>query len=66
MAGDSEIGTCDICKKEKPLSRKYYKYDIVCDCCNGDNDKHFDYVSHCNTCLPKPPRTTTVHIKPIK
>jgi len=60
MSEEIEYGTCDICGKDRPLSRKYYKYDIKCDCCNDKDDDHFEIVRHCNKCEPKPPRTIKV------
>lgn len=62
---DQEIGTCGICKKEDvALERTYYRYDIVCTCCNGAKDHHFEIVRHCHTCGPKPPRRVSVCIEP--
>ena len=64
--GNVEIETCSVCdKKDVPILRKYYYYDIKCDCCNGATDNHFEIVRHCNQCAPKPPRMATVMIKPL-
>ena len=63
--GDIEYGLCDICKEETTLSRKYYYYDIPCDCCNGKKDKHFEIVRHCFLCEPKPPRVISVSLEPV-
>ena len=63
MCCSSEIGYCDICHMEKPLSRKYYYYDIDCECCNGNT--HFEIVRHCKDCTPIPPRKITVYIQPM-
>lgn len=58
------IGTCEICGKENvPLKRKYYYYDIECDCCSP---QHFECVDYCKDCTPKPPRKTVVSIRPIE
>jgi hypothetical protein len=57
--GESEYGTCDMCNKEAHLSRKYYHYNIDCDCCGNE---HFEFVSHCKDCIPIEPRVTRVHI----
>lgn len=58
-----EYGKCDICRKEDTLSRKYYHYDIECECClSGGEKKHFVYVSHCKNCEPKPPETIRPHL----
>ena len=53
MSGSIEWGVCSICKSEGQVSRKYYYYDIVCDCCRGG---HFEIVKHCDKCEPKAPR----------
>lgn len=58
--GDIEFGTCKVCKQEKPLQRKYYRYNIDCDCCNNE---HFEYVAHCKDCTPVEPAVTKVHIR---
>ena len=60
--GDVEFGKCDICGKETTLNRKYYHYDIKCDCCSP---KHFEIVRHCKDCKPQPPKYVKVYIKPI-
>ena len=66
MSGDIEVAKCDVCGKERPILRRYYHYDILCDCCNneGSND-HFEFVRHCSDCTPSPPQKITVQIKPI-
>lgn len=59
---EMEIDYCYICKKLKPLRRKYYSYNIKCECClNGGIAKHFELVKHCSDCKPVPPMT----IKPV-
>jgi len=60
-----EFGTCDICKGESHLSRKYYRYNIQCDCCNKKEDTHFEIVRFCTNCGPMPPRRITVVLEPI-
>jgi len=62
--GDAEYGKCDICGNDSNLSREYYYYNIRCDCCNSKNDNHFEYVSYCAKCKPKPPEKITVHMQP--
>lgn len=62
MSGDIGFGKCDICLKPGELSRKYYYYDIKCECCSGD---HFEIVHYCKNCKPKPPDKTTIYIQPI-
>lgn len=61
---DIEVCECDICNKVKPVERKYYRYDIICECCNGSKDHHFEIVRYCSDCEPKPPIATKVCIKP--
>jgi len=51
--------------KDTQLNRKYYKYDIKCNCCNGEFDNHFEIIKYCNNCEPKPPEKISVNIKPI-
>lgn len=63
--GDVEFAKCDICKNEDHVSRKYYYYDIKCDCCNGKDDNHFEIVRYCKDCLPKPPYNIKLMYKPI-
>lgn len=45
--GEIEVGRCDICGEVKPLRRKYYHYDIKCDC---HSPKHFEIVMHWLDC----------------
>lgn len=60
MAGDIEFGACDICYKEAPLNRTYYRYDIKCEC---HTPTHFEIVRHCENCKPREPRTTQIRYK---
>lgn len=60
-----EWGLCDICKQMDYLNRKYYYYDIQCDCCNQKNDPHFEIVYYCNKCSPKPPHKVSLSLHPI-
>lgn len=50
-------GKCSICGKVGLVERKYYYYDIKCDC---HSPKHFEIVEHCKECVPKPPHATNV------
>jgi hypothetical protein len=59
--GEIEVGVCDICGQSSELSRKYYYYDIKCEC---HSPEHFEIVRHCSRCEPKPPEKTTVFIHP--
>jgi len=63
---DIEYGECDICGIQGVLERKYYRYDIKCDCCNSKKDDHFEIVRFCSNCQPKPPSVIRVVMKPIK
>lgn len=64
--GDIESSKCDICKLENVMvSRKYYYYDIKCDCCNGKEGNHFEIIRYCSNCIPNPPQKISVYIQPI-
>ena len=58
--GEIEFGKCDVCGKDAPLWRKYYRYDIQCEC---HSPQHFDLVRYCKDCTPKPPKTTKITLK---
>lgn len=59
--GDIEVGRCKICGKEDiPINRKYYHYDIKCEC---HSPQHFEIVYHCNDCEPKEPYETKITLK---
>ena len=58
---DVEVGICDTCGENRALSRKYYYYDINCQC---HGPKHFEIVKHCSACIPQPPEKTIVYIHP--
>lgn len=58
--GEMEFGKCEICGKEAPLLRKYYHYNIKCECCSPT---HFVLIRHCEDCMPKPPREIKVVLK---
>lgn len=60
---DIERGECDICGIESDLKRKYYHYDIKCECCRG---KHFEIVRYCDKCQPKAPRDISAIVKSIE
>lgn len=62
MGGTVEIAICDICGNLKPVNRKYYKYDIKCDCCSCH---HHELIRHCNECVPKPPNKVSVELHPL-
>lgn len=59
--GDAEQGTCSVCKKESNgISRKYFRYEVKCECCSPT---HFEIVYHCTNCVPKEPILTNITIK---
>lgn len=64
--GEQEINICSGCKEEEVVSRKYFYYDIKCDCCNSKNDPHFEIVYHCKNCVPFPPKQLNVYLEPMK
>lgn len=57
MSEGVEYGQCEICKKEGPVSRTYYRYNIKCRC---HSPNHFELVTHCLACTPIEPRFTLV------
>jgi len=60
MGGCIEFGKCEICNKETNLNRKYFRYDIKCEC---HSPNHFELVIHCNDCIPIEPKLTKIDIK---
>lgn len=59
MSGELEEGKCSVCgEKDVVVSRKYYHYNVECECCNGNT--HFEIVYHCDGCKPKRPRKITI------
>lgn len=54
-----EYGACDYCGFTGPVSRKYYKYDIGCDC---HSPKHFEIVYYCRNCKPQEPVSTIIEL----
>ena len=62
--GDVEVNKCDICQFVYPVQRKYYRYPVICECCNGKDDHHFEIVRYCDECEPLPPKRISVVIKP--
>lgn len=61
MSGEIESGTCDICGTDNvPLNRKYYHYDIKCEC---HSPSHFEMVRHCKYCVPEEPRVSKFTVK---
>lgn len=60
MSGEIEMGTCEICGRENvQLMRKYYRYDIECEC---HSPHHFELIRHCSECKPWPPRFIKVQL----
>jgi len=62
MSGCVEYGICDVCGKETTLSRKYFRYDVNCEC---HSPNHFEIVWHCNECEPIEPKITEMIVKNI-
>lgn len=60
MAGESEFGFCNVCKKEGHITRTYFNYKFKCEC---HSPNHFEIVWHCHTCKPEEPKTTSISIK---
>lgn len=60
---DIEVNYCDICHKKKQIKRKYYYYDINCDCC-GSPRGHFEIVKYCDECIPKPSKRINIIMEP--
>lgn len=58
--GEIEFGKCPYCRQEKPLQRKYFYYDINCEC---HSPQHFEIVWHCKDCIPQEPKETKITIK---
>jgi len=63
MSGSAEFGKCECCGKESTLARKYFYYSIKCNCCVG---KHFAFVRHCETCVPKKPDKVRIILEGIE
>lgn len=56
-----EYGKCEICGKEGPLQRTYFRYpDIKCEC---HSPYHFDLVIHCDECVPTQPEYTKISVR---
>ena len=56
---DIEYGTCDVCGREANLQRKYYYFNIKCEC---HSPKHFEMIKYCSDCVPLRPAETTIEI----
>lgn len=61
MGGEIEIDYCDICHKKTQVQRKYYHYNVACECC-GTN--HFEIVRYCKDCVPRPPHRISAIVLP--
>lgn len=61
--GDSEYGQCMYCQKIGNVQRAYYHYDVECGCCG---DKHFEYIKHCDDCIPRPPVKISAYVVSIE
>jgi len=47
---ENEYGECTFCKEQGILQRTYYRYDVECECCSGD--QHFEIAWNCHECIP--------------
>ena len=56
---DIEYGICDVCGREANLQRKYYHFNIKCEC---HSPKHFEMIKYCSDCVPLRPAETTIEI----
>ena len=54
-----EYGICDICGREANLQRKYYHFNIKCEC---HLPKHSEMIKYCSDCVPLRPAETTIEI----
>ena len=61
---EQELAGCQVCGKYGPVLRHYYHYDVYCDCCNGD--QHFEYVYHCDGCVPRAPTKIGIILNPVE
>ena len=52
-----EYGKCEVCGEEKPLIRTYFHYGFKCQC---HSPNHFEFVRHCQDCVPQKPLETKV------
>lgn len=58
MCGMIETGICSVCGISGPIRRKYYNYDMKCEC---HSPNHFEIVYVCDTCEPVEPKNTIIH-----
>ena len=64
MCGEIEVGKCEICGRENvQLDRKYYRYNIECEC---HSPQHFELIRYCRDCKPYPPRYIKVQLDGFK
>lgn len=56
---NTEYGICDICGREANLQRKYYHFNIKCEC---HLPTHSEMVKYCSDCVPLRPAETTIEI----
>jgi len=58
--GEIEFGKCEVCGKEAPLRRTYFRYGIKCEC---HSPEHVELIRHCEECTPEEPKETKIIIK---
>ena len=56
---NTEYGICDICGREANLQRKYYHFNIKCEC---HLPTHSEMIKYCSDCVPLRPAETTIEI----
>lgn len=61
---DREEGSCSVCGEYGAVQRRYFHYDVDCDCCNGS--QHFKFLYHCSDCVPKAPTKIRITIEDIE
>ena len=57
--GDVEYGKCEMCGREADLQRRYYEFNVKCEC---HSPRHFELVKYCSDCIPIMPTETTIEI----
>lgn len=59
MSGEVEFSKCDYCGNEDYVNRKYFHYNIKCEC---HSPKHFEMRRYCKNCFPVEPKVTTLTV----
>ena len=61
MKGTMEQATCSMCGTFTIVARKFYHYEIICECCS---DRHIEVVQYCSACKPVPPEFIKLALQP--